>query len=320
MDWMLVIALIILFLDLFIPCSLYLLKNPLILHKKKKLDFYSRHISHRGGAGEKIENTMEAFTHAEEVGSQMLELDCHLTQDGYVMVSHDKNLKRQTGLDVAISSLKLKDLPLYKDHLEVTFNVGHYSTGKDRKMALLEDVFKKFPKMPINIEVKENKDELIEKVASLVKKYKRESITVWATDDSVIMAKCKKQCPSMPYSFTMGRIFLLLVLFYTGLLPFVPLEESLLQFYLPSVINRKYIPEESILKNRFVVSLIEKLTMRKSLFDHLVKRGMQVQLFVCNEESDMDAAFSVGATGVMSDYPALLSEYLRNHPLPPSTM
>uniref|UniRef100_W5LNW4 Glycerophosphodiester phosphodiesterase domain containing 3b n=1 Tax=Astyanax mexicanus TaxID=7994 RepID=W5LNW4_ASTMX len=288
-------------------CSLYLLKNPLILHKKKKLDFYSRHISHRG-AGEKIENTMEAFT-AEEVGTQMLELDCHLTQDGYVMVSHDKNLKRQTGLDVAISSLKRKDLPLYKDHLEVTFNV-HYSTGKDRKMALLEDVFKKFPKMPINIEVKENKDELIEKVASLVKKYKRESITVWATDDSVIMAKCKKQCPSMPYSFTMGRIFFLLVLFYTGLLPFVPLEESLLQFYLPSVIN-KYIPEESILKNRFVVSLIE-LTMRKSLFDHLVKRGMQ--LFVCNEESDMDAAFSVGATGVMSDYPALLSEYLKNHP------
>uniref|UniRef100_A0A3B1J302 Glycerophosphodiester phosphodiesterase domain containing 3b n=1 Tax=Astyanax mexicanus TaxID=7994 RepID=A0A3B1J302_ASTMX len=272
MDWMLVIALIILFLDLFIPCSLYLLKNPLILHKKKKLDFYSRHISHRGGAGEKIENTMEAFTHAEEVGTQMLELDCHLTQDGYVMVSHDKNLKRQTGLDVAISSLKRKDLPLYKDHLEVTFNVGHYSTGKDRKMALLEDVFKKFPKMPINIEVKENKDELIEK------------------------------CPSMPYSFTMGRIFFLLVLFYTGLLPFVPLEESLLQFYLPSVINRKYIPEESILKNRFVSAV------------------GQLGLFVCNEESDMDAAFSVGATGVMSDYPALLSEYLKNHPLPPSTM
>lgn len=42
----------------------------------------------------------------------------------------------------------------------------------------------------------------------------------------------------MPYSFTMGRGLLLLLLFYTGLLPFVPLGESLLQFYLPHIFNR----------------------------------------------------------------------------------
>ena len=38
----------------------------------------------------------------------MLELDCHLTHDGHVVVSHDENLLRQTGHDVAISSLKLQ--------------------------------------------------------------------------------------------------------------------------------------------------------------------------------------------------------------------
>lgn len=43
----------------------------------------------------------------------------------------------------------------------------------------------------------------------------------------------------------------------------------------------------------------------------------QVQLIVCNEESDMEAAFAVGATGVMSDYPTLLSNYLKKHPPPP---
>lgn len=36
----------------------------------------------------------------------------------------------------------------------------------------------------------------------------------------------------------MGRGLLLLLLFYTGLLPFVPLGESLLQFYLPHIFNR----------------------------------------------------------------------------------
>lgn len=55
-----------------------------------------------------------AFTLATRVpsavgcGSEMLELDCHLTLDGHVVVSHDENLLRQTGHDINISSLKLQ--------------------------------------------------------------------------------------------------------------------------------------------------------------------------------------------------------------------
>lgn len=45
---------------------------------------------------------------AVEEGTQMLELDCHLTQDGHVVVSHDENLLRQTGHDVNMSSLKFQ--------------------------------------------------------------------------------------------------------------------------------------------------------------------------------------------------------------------
>ncbi|KAA0725448.1 Lysophospholipase D GDPD3 [Triplophysa tibetana] len=301
----------------YVACSLYLLRNPLIIHRRKRLEFYCRHISHRGGSGEKIESTIEACTHAVDVGTEMLEMDCHLTLDGYVVISHDENLLRQSGNDQTISSLKFQDLPLYKDKLEVTFNAKHYSSGKDRRFALLEDVFQKFPNMPIVLEIKENNDLLIKKVSFLVQKYGRDGITVWASEKSDIMVKCQKENPHMPYMFTMRRGLLLLLLFYTGLLPFVPLGESLLLFYLPRIINRTYIPEEAILKKRFVVYLLEKLTMRKSLFEHLIKRGLQVQLFVCNEESDMAAAFSIGATGVMTDYPTLLSNYIAKHPPPP---
>lgn len=37
---------------------------------------------------------------------------------------------------------------------------------------------------------------------------------------------------------------------------------------------------------------------------------LQVHLFVCNTDEDIRAAFEAGATGVMSDYPSLLSYYL----------
>uniref|UniRef100_A0A8C1DH93 Glycerophosphodiester phosphodiesterase domain containing 3a n=1 Tax=Cyprinus carpio carpio TaxID=630221 RepID=A0A8C1DH93_CYPCA len=238
--------------------SLYFLKNPHFLHKKKQTAFYCTHISHRGGSGERIENTMGAFTHAAEVGTEMLELDCHLTKDSHVVVSHDENLLRQTGQDVNISSLNLEELPPYKETLEVTFKAGHFSTGSDRNIALLEDVFRKFPQIAVNIEVKENNSMLIEKISDLVKKYNREAISVWASVDSTIMENCRKTNSSMPYMFTVKRALKMLLLYYTGLLPFVPLGESFLQFYLPQIINREYIPETWILRSRLVIFLIER--------------------------------------------------------------
>uniref|UniRef100_A0A8C2FRC4 Glycerophosphodiester phosphodiesterase domain containing 3a n=1 Tax=Cyprinus carpio TaxID=7962 RepID=A0A8C2FRC4_CYPCA len=275
--------------------SLYFLKNPHILHKKKQTAFYCTHISHRGGSGERIENTMGAFTHAVEVGTEMLELDCHLTKDSHVVVSHDENLLRQAGQDVNISSLNLEELPPYKETLEVTFKAGHFSTGSDRNFALLEDVFRKFPHIAVNIEVKENNSMLIEKISDLVKKYNREAISVWASVDSTIMENCRKTNSSMPYMFTVKRGLMLLLLYYTGLLPFVPLGESFLSA------NTKY----------FHTML--KVTYFNRMFKHLRDRGIQIHLFVCNEEQDIEAAFAAGATGVMTDYPTLLSNYIRRH-------
>ena len=41
---------------------------------------------------------------------------------------------------------------------------GHLSSGGDRKLALLEDLFRKFPSMPVNVEIKELNCGLIQKV------------------------------------------------------------------------------------------------------------------------------------------------------------
>ncbi|KAG8536898.1 hypothetical protein GDO81_025478 [Engystomops pustulosus] len=86
----------------------------------------------------------------------------------------------------------------------------------------------------------------------------------------------------MPFMFTPRRGFLLLFLYYTGLLPFVDLPESVVETYMPSLINRTYFPHNSLMRNRFLVYLQDKLMMRKSLFQHLQDRGIQVTHHACH--------------------------------------
>ncbi|XP_072340138.1 lysophospholipase D GDPD3-like [Scyliorhinus torazame] len=124
------------------------------------------------------------------------------------------------------------------------------------------------------------------------------------------MQQFQTENPRMPIAFTRGRLVWTLLLFYTGLLPFVPLRESCLEAVMPSIINRYYFPEDRLLRNRYAAKIMDWLLMRKSLIKHLTDRGIQVYFWVLNEETDYSRAFDYGATGVMTDYPSKLRQFL----------
>ena len=56
----------------------------------------SKIFAHRGFSGEYPENTMLAFRKAVEAGSDGIELDVHLSQDGEIIVMHDEKIDRTT--------------------------------------------------------------------------------------------------------------------------------------------------------------------------------------------------------------------------------
>ncbi|XP_068779382.1 lysophospholipase D GDPD3 isoform X7 [Struthio camelus] len=259
---------------------------------------------------------MEAFANAVAQGADLLELDARRTRDGVVVVSHDGDLRRQAGLARDLRRLDYQDLPPYKDPLEVTFSPGCFAHGSDRRVPRLEEVFERFPRVPVSVEIKDDDDELIRQVAELVQRHDRAAITVWASFEERILRKCRAANPAMPYGFSLRRGLLLLLLYYTGLLPFVPLGESFLLFLLPSIINRTYFPVPRGFLGRLLAKMVEKVTMRKKLLQHLKDRGIQVVLWVLNEERDFAEAFARGASGVMTDYPTRLRRYLDAHPPP----
>ncbi|XP_072317908.1 lysophospholipase D GDPD1 [Eucyclogobius newberryi] len=295
----------------YVLTSALLLKCPNLLHRRKRELFLSRHISHRGGAGENLENTMAAFKHAVDAGTDMLELDCHLTKDEQVIVSHDANLRRVTGIDAYISDLAYNELPPYLCRLDVTFQRDCCCAGgDDKRIPLLRDVFDAFPNTPVNVDIKTNNDILIKKVSELVRKYDREDLTVWGNARNQVVKKCYKENPRIPVLFSLPRVLQLLGLFYTGLLPFVPLKEQFLEIPMPSILTKIKDPSALTRSQRFIIWLADTLLMRKALFNHLTARGIQVYIWVLNDEEDFRRAFDLGATGVMTDFPTRLRDFM----------
>ena len=52
--------------------------------------------AHRGSSGTHPENTLPAFAEAVRVGADGIELDVHLSKDGYLIVMHDEEVDRTT--------------------------------------------------------------------------------------------------------------------------------------------------------------------------------------------------------------------------------
>ncbi|XP_076801122.1 lysophospholipase D GDPD1-like isoform X1 [Clavelina lepadiformis] len=298
----------------YVVTSVIFLKCPGILHKKKKRDFVCAHISHRGGAAERIENTLTAYHHAVEMGTQMLEIDVHFSKDKKVVVSHDEDLQRVAGSEQRICDCDYEDLPLLKDEINVTFygGVTCQNKGNQEKMPTLEQVFLEFPNIPINVDVKGESEGLCEAVHSLIKQFKREKITVWGNFRSTTTEKLYKLDSEIPIFFSMRRVAFLYLWFYTGLLPFIPLKETHLEIILPDVFNRV---EFSFSRGqRIILSVLGFLVRSKVLFDHLKGRGIPTYLWVLNEEEDFKTAFELGVEGVMTDCPTKLTKWLDENP------
>lgn len=143
----------------------------------------------------KIDNFNENFISALSCGTEMLELDCHMTSDGQVVVSHDAHLSRTANLDAHIWDIPFLDLPLLNETQNLDFNrsVSISSESMDRKIPLLSEVFEKFPDTPINIDIKHHDQRLIKAVSKLVREYQRENLTVWGNFSDETCKECYKE-------------------------------------------------------------------------------------------------------------------------------
>ena len=168
-------------------------------------------IAHQGGEDEYPSNTIYAFRKALKAGADMLELDVGVTRDNQVVVMHDTSVDRTTNGTGLISTKTLKQIrrldgahwfaPRRSEHYGHQYGRCAYpfrgiATGarkppkgfrrSDFRVPTLREVLKRFPKVPINIEIKgRTKDEAVAEylknadvLAKLLKHTKRRDLIV----------------------------------------------------------------------------------------------------------------------------------------------
>jgi glycerophosphoryl diester phosphodiesterase len=135
--------------------------------------------AHRGGAGVRPENTIAAFDHAVGLGCGFLELDVHATADGVPVVIHDSTVDRVTDGTGPVSGLTAAAI----EELDAGYRWSEDGRsfpfrGHGVRIPRLEEIFERYPRSRISIDIKAPGGVLTAAVADLISRFGREDRTV----------------------------------------------------------------------------------------------------------------------------------------------
>ncbi len=161
--------------------------------------------AHRGASIKYPENTMSAFVGAKELGADWIELDVQQTSDGKIIVIHDTNLKRTTGLDKKTWEVDFEEIS--------KLDAGSFFSEdfKGERIPLLEDVvdFAKKNNIKLNIELKPTGHEVdFEKsVIDIINAYDFKDDSVITSQVYEVLEKVKKQDVSQKTVYVMSLAY-----------------------------------------------------------------------------------------------------------------
>ena len=228
--------------------------------------------AHRGYSAVYPENTIPAFKGAIQVGADWAELDVQQTADGEVIVMHDSNLKRTTGLDKEVWQMTWDEI---KDLDNGSWFDKKYQTVR---IPTLEEVLKVCRgKIHLNIEIKpsgHDKD-LEEQVAKLLKKYHMR--------DTCVVSSLK----------------------YDSLRKIKQADDSIETAYITSVSYGNFTDLEYA--DGYSV---ESTLLSKSFVNKAQKAGKQIYVWTVNSEERLEKVVGMGIDNVITDDPVMAKELI----------
>jgi glycerophosphoryl diester phosphodiesterase len=248
-------------------------------------------MAHRGGEGRWPSNTLFAFEQAVRLGADSLELDLQRTADGVIVVRHDPFVESTTDGSGLIRDFSLADLKQLDAGYTWTDDGGRTFPfrGRDITIPTLEEVFRAFPDVRLNIDIKPTEPQVVHQFSELLQSFgKIEQTTVGSFHDDQLRL-FRQLCPQTPTAAGVSetRTFFLLSRVY---------------------LDRLYHPQAQAFQIPEYVGFLHVVTPR---FIHAAHaQGIPVHVWTVNEQADMLRLIVWGVDGIITDYPDILSALL----------
>ncbi|CAF4262826.1 unnamed protein product, partial [Adineta steineri] len=145
--------------------------------------------------------------------------------------------------------------------------------------------------------------------------YRREHITYWGSFNDVVCKKLTVENSRIVRFCSLKEAAVIVLTYWLGLLPFIPLVPGAFEVPIPGEVFRKQAQNLTCLQ-RTLFFLAERALNSKGMFVHLQRRGIPVYVWILNENQEFEYAFQkMSVTGVMTDYPSRLQNYLKSNKL-----
>lgn len=240
----------------------------------RQKDLRTKVVAHRAGAAFAPENTAEALRQAIQMGVHMAEIDVQQLKDGTLIVIHDTNFKRTTGID-----LGLRDAD-YETVRKMDAGSFFSSEFAGEPIPTLEEMLSAAKgRIRLMIELKAGgyHDGLEQSTLALLEKYGMRDQCVIASMDLDILERVKALDAQMPTVYISAR----------------PLPEEY---------HDKNIDAYSVKMNLLSMEMVTEMH----------KAGKQIYAWTANSEETMRRILYYGADGIITDNPVLAKICVRS--------
>ena len=165
-------------------------------------------IAHQGGDGVWPGDTMFAFEQAVAIGSDVLEMDAHITKDGEIVLMHDETVDDTTDGTGLIEDMTLAEIKQLDAAYDWSLDNGQTFPYRGQKIQVptLRELFEKFPDMRYLIEIKLTKNPMAQPFCDLIREYDMQEKVIVGSFHDEAMAQFRATCPEIATSGSRGEV------------------------------------------------------------------------------------------------------------------
>ncbi|WP_163583197.1 glycerophosphodiester phosphodiesterase [Gracilibacillus saliphilus] len=244
-------------------------------------------IAHRGASGYAPEHTLIAYQSAQQMNSDYLEIDIHMTADGELVALHDEDVSRTTSGSGLVEDMSLTELK--KLDAGTWFNIAYPEKADDYYVGIevptLEEIFDTFGlHSNYYIEIKDPDPVMTDKFLSMLEDYHliEENKVIIQSFSAETLEQIHAKYESIP----------LIQLLYK--------DEAKSANYNQI---RQYASGVGVSYQEIDQELVQKIH----------NEDLHVHTYTVNAEEDMEQMIRWGVDGIFTDYPDRLAEILSNN-------